>query len=99
MPLPSVQCEKGAACHGRWRVQTRLPGAQLMPLLARPMSNRTSLEGILLDGVQAGFRQTDGTPGPEDSMLAEMFEAVLGAIYEVGSRASTEHCTGGPSAQ
>ncbi len=70
-----------------------------MPLPARPMSNRTCLERILFDGVQAGFRQEDGTPGPEDSMLAEMFEAVLGAIYEVGSKASTEHCTGGPSAQ
>jgi dsRNA-specific ribonuclease len=30
-----------------------------------------------------GFRRSDGRPGPEDSMLAEAFEAVLGAVYQV----------------
>lgn len=30
-----------------------------------------------------GFRRHDGAPGPEDSMLAESFEAILGAMYKV----------------
>lgn len=30
-----------------------------------------------------GFRRSDGGPGPEDSMLAEAFEAVLGAMFQV----------------
>ena len=33
-----------------------------------------------------GFRRSDGAPGPEDSMLAEAFEAVLGAMFQVWRR-------------
>ncbi len=38
--------------------------------------------------LQPNFRRLDGQTGPEDSMLAEAFEAVLGAMYEVWLRRS-----------
>ena len=41
-----------------------------------------------------GFRRSDGRPGPEDSMLAEAFEAVLGAMYQVQSRSGVGSAPG-----
>ena len=67
--------------HGCRAVLVRYKVARVTRVACAAHARRLGLGGLLV--TQMGFRTNDGSTKPQDSMLAEAFEAVMGALYLV----------------